>query len=57
MTIISFPLSSRPHLTRLVRAIEDAIENEVVKGELCPVEILGALEWVKCNVFAGIEAE
>ncbi len=57
MTIISFPLSSRPHLTRLVRAIEDAIENEVAKGELCPVEILGALEWVKSNIFAGTEAE
>lgn len=57
MTIISFPLLQRPHLTRLVRAIEDAIESEVIKGELCSVEILGALEWVKANVFAGTEAE
>lgn len=58
MSVVPFPQSglARP-LSRLLDEIEAVLERVAAQGELSPLEIVGALEWAKMNVFYGASDE
>ncbi len=55
MPVLPFPAQTKPHITRLVGEIEAVIETAIDRDELTAVEVMGALEWAKMNVFHGVE--
>lgn len=58
MSVVPFPQSGlRRPLSRLLDEIEAVLERVAAQGELCPLEIVVALEWAKMNVFYGASDE
>ncbi len=51
MAVVPFPKLVKPHLTRLASEIEAVIDAATLRDELTPIEIMGALEWAKHQIF------
>ncbi len=57
MSVVPFQTNKKPEIRRLVAEIEATIDKVTGEMPMTPVELLGALEWVKMNVFYGVRDE